>query len=290
MASNNRTHPNKSIFSILVIPFIIILLIGSACTPVPQGPAPDIEPTQPEESEDPADPDSPANTAPPDTNVSTPSPTASPLPTLTATPAPYADVTGNTNCRFGPGSVYDLLHTYLAGDQVQLEGKSEDGFFWYTSDLDGIIPDCWLWGKYATPVGDTSLLPVFTPPPTPTPSPDFEITHFHTDVAVGSFHFFFKIENTGSVAWESALLYIYDPVVPQDAGRFSNKFQVNGTLPDPTKDSILPGETGYFHSERLSNPGAYGKQPDVIDIYFVICTEEYLGGFCSTKMWSEKLW
>jgi hypothetical protein len=209
---------------------------------------------------------------------------------LTFTPAPYALVTGNTNCRTGPGSVYDLLHTYLAGDQVQLEGKSEDGFFWYTSHLEGLNPDCWLWGKYATPVGDTAQLPVFTPPPTPTPSPDFEISYANADVAMGSWYFFFEVENTGSVAWDSALLYLYDPVVPQDAGRFSNLFHVDFSV-SPSKDKILPGESAYFLAGRMTHPGPYGKIADVLDIYFVICTEQYLGGYCKTKMWTEdNLW
>ena len=273
------------------ITIIILLLISSACTPPTQDqddpPATESAPTEEiiPDSLVPA-----ADTTLPDKQTPTSSPNASPLPTLTSTPAPLANITGNTNCRTGPGSVYDLLHTYLVGDKVDLLGKSPDGFFWYTSDAAGINPDCWLWGQYATPVGDTAILPVFTPPPTPTPSPDFEITFFHADVGAGQFHFFFEIENIGNVAWDSALLYIYDPVVPQDAGRFSNNFQVNGTLPTPTKDSILAGEIGYFHSSQLSNPGAYGKQPDVVDIYFVACTEEYLNGYCITKMWSEKLW
>lgn len=271
-------HSPKQKLALYLIPILIFLLLLSACaSPNPDA---DVSPTtEPDQAED--------SPAPPAASLT---PTASPLPTLTSTPAPIANITGNTNCRTGPGSVYDLLHTYLAGDEVDLLGISPDGFFWYTSDGTGINPDCWLWGQYATPVGDTAMLPVFTPPPTPTPSPDFEIAWFHSDVGMSQYHFFFEIINTGNVTWDSALLYIYDPVVFQDAGRFSNTFQVNGTLPNPTKDSIPAGDIGYFHSERLSHPGAYGKEADVIDIYFVACTEEYLNGYCITKMWSEKLW
>ena len=232
----------------------------------------------------------PADTAQSNTPTPTTSATTAPQPTFTATPGPYAMISGNTNCRTGPGSVYDLLHTYLAGKQVDLLGKSPDGFFWYTSDQDMIAPDCWLWGQYATPVGDTALLPVFTPPPTPTPSPDFEVSYVYADVAAGSWYLFLEIENTGSVAWDSALLYLYEPTVPQDAGRFSNTFLVNKTSTTPTKDSIPAGDTGYFHGARLSNPGMYGKTGDVVDFYFVACTEEYLGGYCITKMWTESVW
>ena len=275
-------------FTIMII---ILLLSSSACAPRLQDqdetPATESAPT---EEVVPDNPVSPADTSQPDPLTPTPSPTASPLPTLTFTPMPLANITGNTNCRTGPGSVYDLLHTYLSGNQVQLLGKSPDGFFWYTRDQDGINPDCWLWGKYATPVGDTALLPVFTPPPTPTPSPDFEITYVHADVAAGSWYLFVEIENTGSVAWDSALLYLYEPTVPQDAGRFSNNFQVNSTSATPTKDSIPAGDTGYFYGARLSNPSMYNKQGDVVDFYFVACTQEYLGGYCVTKMWTESVW
>ncbi len=287
-ALSNRS--NRSSFLLISLLIILLLLISSACAPTTQDQEepPATDTSQPGEGEVADSPVPPADTVQPD--MPTPSPTASPLPTLTSTPPPLANITGNTNCRTGPGSVYDLLHTYLAGNQVQLLGKSQDGFFWYTSDQNGIAPDCWLWGQYATPVGETALLPVFTPPPTPTPSPDFEITYVYADVAAGSWYLFVEIENTGSVAWESALLYLYEPTVPQDAGRFSNTFLVNSNSTTPTKDSIPAGDTGYFHGARLSNPGMYGKIGDVVDFYFVACTEEYLGGTCITKMWTESVW
>ena len=282
-------HPLKKIHLVTVlIPILFVLLFLTACNGPVQDPGlpSTSESTQSDEGQIADSPLPPTDTTAPPTET----PTATPLPTLTSTLAPIANISANTNCRTGPGSVYDLLHTYLAGDEVVLHGKNPNGFFWYTSDSAGINPDCWLWTQYATPVGDTAMLPVFTPPPTPTLSPDFEITFFHADVGAGQFHFFFEIENTGNVVWDSALLYIYDPVVWQDAGRFSNTFQVNGTLPTPTKDSILVGDTGYFHSGQLSNPGAYGKEPDVLDIYFIACTQEYLGGYCASKTWSEKIW
>ena len=274
-------------FSIVLIPIVLALLVLNACSPPGQDvdQPPTFTSSQIEEGQMADSPVPPTNTTAPPAAT----PTASPQPTL-ATPAPIANITGNTNCRTGPGSIYDLLHTYLSGDQVKLLGRSPNGFFWYTSDSAGINPDCWLWGQYATPVGDTTLVPVFTPPPTPTLSPDFEITYFNYDGAAGQFVFYFEINNIGNVAWDSALLYLYDPVVPQDAGRFSNTFLVNGAPASPTQDHIPGGGSAYFHSERLSNPGGYGKTPGPVDIYFIACTQEYLGGFCVTKMWSQELW
>jgi len=275
--------------SSLIITFLIILsvLLSAACTPQSGGQAsPTAAATGGEKAAD--SPVPPTDTL--QVNTPTLGATNAPLPTLTPTPGPYAVISGNTNCRTGPGSVYDLLHTYLAGDQAQLLGKSPDGFFWYTSDQGGFAPDCWLWGEYATPVGDTAPLPIFTPPPTPTPSPDFEIRYVNADIAMGSWYLFFEIENTGNETWESALLFVHEPTVRQDAGRFSNRFQVNDHSPDPTQDNIPPGSTAYFHAARIGHPGNYGETPDVVDIYFVACTEEYMGGYCVTKMWSENVW
>lgn len=278
----------KNRFGMFLIPVLLALLILNACSPPTQVPAqpPTSTSSQVEEGEMAESPAPPSeSTAPPAATL-----TASPLPTLATTPAPIANITGNTNCRTGPGSVYDLLHTYLAGNQVELLGVSPDGFFWYTRGSSVYAPDCWLWGQYVTPMGDTTLVPVFTPPPTPTLSPDFEITYFNYDGGAGQFVFYFEINNIGNVAWDSALLYLFDPVVPQDAGRFSNTFLINGVPASPTQDHIPAGGTAYFHSERLSNPGGYGKQPGPVDIYFLACTQEYLGGYCVAKMWSEELW
>lgn len=287
MTANNHSHQKTPLISIL-IPVLFTLLILTACSAPTQDPGlpPTSDANQAEEGQAADSPIPPTDTPVPPTE----NPTATPLPTLTSTPAPMANITGNTNCRTGPGAVYDLLHTYLAGDEVVLLGKNPNEFFWYTSDPAGINPDCWLWTEYATPVGDTNLLPVFTPPPTPTLFPDFEIAFFHADVGAGQYHFFFEIENIGNITWDSAMLYMYDTVTWRDTGRFSNTFQVSGTNANPTKDSILPGDIGYFHSGQLSNPGAYGKVPGLIDIYFIACTQEYLGGYCSSKMWSENLW
>jgi hypothetical protein len=198
---------------------------------------------------------------------------------------PYVMISGNTNCRTGPGSVYDWLHTYLAGDEARLLGKSPDGFFWYTTGKNSPLPECWLWGQYATPVGDTSLVPVFTPPPTPTPIPDYEIELSYIDVAMGSWYLFFEIENTGSATWESALLYIYDPVSFKDSGRFSNTFQENNNHPDPTQQNIPPGGTAYFHGARITNP-MFEPGGGLLDIYFIACTQQYLGGYCKSTMYT----
>jgi hypothetical protein len=268
----------KKVSSKLILIFVLVLIL-SACN-APVGRSTQIPTTEPPQIEENGLADSPI--PPADTPTPTPSPPATPLPTLTSTPSPYALITGNTNCRTGPGSVYDLLHTYLAGDEALLLGKSPDGFFWYTSDQDQINPDCWLWGQYATPVGDTALLPVFTPPPTPTPSPGYRISYHRADIDAGIWRFCFKAENTGSVVWESFIIYIYDPIAGEGAGFFSNYFWIFYKPGVYVSSNIPAGEDGYIEvggmPDPYANPGG-GK----IEVYVVICENDDLGGLCQGK-------
>ena len=272
-------HQSKSIKWILIlIPVLILLLIVSACN-APRGFPTQPQATQPPQSGEKDVSDSPVpppDTAPPDPPVPPPSATPTPLPTLTPTPAPYLYVSGNTNCRFGPGSVYDLLHTYMAGDQALLLGKNPDGKFFYISDESGIIPDCWLWGNYATPVGDTSLIPVFTPPPTPTPNPDFVVSYEASDCGAGSCWLWFKIDNTGSIAWESVLVYAENIVTSDYSVYVTDVFQAS--IAGSNIDKIQPGVSAYTHSERLPNPSG-----NTVEVIIVACEKDGLTEICQGR-------
>ena len=94
-------------------------------------------------------------------------------PTVTPTPTssiPTVSVSLDTNCRTGPGVVYDYLSVLLAGEKAEVIGKytSVSPSYWIIKK--GSIT-CWLWGQYATVEGDTSSLPEMVPPPSPTPPP-----------------------------------------------------------------------------------------------------------------------
>lgn len=276
--TRNNAFAQKSSLLKLIIPMIMLLLILSACGLPPQQPPgpPATETPQSEDKHIPDSPIPPQDTAPPDTAAPTPSPTATLVPTIPSTPTPFVMISGNTNCRYGPGSVYDWLYTYLAGEQALVLGKSPDGAFWFTSDQNGINPDCWLWGKYATPVGDTSLLPIFTPPPTPTPSPDLVVSFEGSDCAAGSCWLWFKIDNTGSVAWESVLVYTQNMVTYDVAVNVSNTFKTDIMGSDINK--IQPGVSGYTHSERLPNPSG-----NTVDVYIIACEKDDLDELCLAR-------
>lgn len=78
-------------------------------------------------------------------------------------------VSRNINCRSGPGTEYAILGVLMMGVQAEVVGIFPEWDYWIIKNPDkpGV---CWLWGQYATVVGETAGLPLYTPPPTPTPT------------------------------------------------------------------------------------------------------------------------
>jgi hypothetical protein len=104
--------------------------------------------------------------------------TLTPTITLTPTPSvPMVTVSQTTNCRTGPGTVYDLLGSLSPGQTAQVVGKYSAGNYWII-DTPGGSGTCWLWGQYAAVSGNTSGLPEMYPPPSPTPSLPAAPKHF----------------------------------------------------------------------------------------------------------------
>ena len=100
--------------------------------------------------------------------------TASETPSLTLTFTPEKvtiSVSLDTNCRTGPGTVYDYLGGLMVGETTEVLGRDAAGQFWVVRNPDVPGGICWLWDQYATVAGDWQSLPVATPPPTPTPLP-----------------------------------------------------------------------------------------------------------------------
>jgi hypothetical protein len=92
-------------------------------------------------------------------------------PTVTSSPTtdvPMVSVSVDTNCRTGPGKIYDWIGALLVGEKAEVIGRAADGQYWVIKNPDR-AGECWLWGNYASVTGPFSSLPVYTPPPTPTP-------------------------------------------------------------------------------------------------------------------------
>jgi hypothetical protein len=109
----------------------------------------------------------PSATEMPPILTATPSPVINtPTVAFTASPGiPMASVTLGTNCRTGPGRIYDLRGGAQVGVKYLLIGKSTSTGYWIILLPDG--RECWLWGEHAIVEGNVSTLPEYAIPPTP---------------------------------------------------------------------------------------------------------------------------
>lgn len=179
--------------------------------------------------------------------LDTPTITLTPTSTPTLPPAvPIVSVSVNTNCRTGPGVVYDYLTGLLVGEKAEVVGKYTSVTPTYWIIKKGSIT-CWLYGQYATVEGDTSSLPEMVPPPSPTPVPtDTPTATPTTPPATGDLSIIEIIMKTN---FEVAVRVRTDPTASL-SGNFqytvySNGSQVRqGDCPVPTGDNLC--STGYI--------------------------------------------
>jgi len=223
-----------------------------------------------------------ATTSP--SNTPTPGPTATPTltPTNTSTPTsevPMVKVSVSTNCRQGPGKVYDQLGVLLVGEEAEVIAKEPQESDWYIRNPDKPGGFCWIWGNYATISGNTDHLPVYTPPPTPTPSLGFSVS-FHDVETCGNWYIEFYIENNGGIILQSVTTTVTDNDTAQTVNYTNNNFiGGNGCGVSSDQKDLIAGENGYTLSGWLNNnPAGHNLHATI-----TICTENGLGGTCITK-------
>ena len=210
----------------------------------------------------------------------TPLPTLSPTSAFTSTPSiPVISVSVDTNCRVGPGKVYDLAGGLLVGETAEVFGKDPSGGYWYIRNPDKPNSYCWVWGEYAALSGNTAFLPIYTPPPTPTPEPDFSLEFANIDSCVG-WWLEFLIGNTGPVTFESIGITIKDLGTSTSLTDASNNFtDIGGCLNSSTINKLDPGDTFV-----VSGPAfAYNPSGHRIKATITLCTLEGLNGTCISK-------
>jgi hypothetical protein len=243
--------------------------------------------------------DQPAPTAEPPTKEPAPGPTDTPFPDASATPppTPTASLTPtpdqarvylseNTNCRTGPGSVYDLLSILYSGDKSEAVAQDPTGEFWYIRNPQAPPSFCWLWGNYATPEGDTASLPVFTPPPTPTPTPtvpalsyQFSYKGMYGPCPSGHFHLMYLAKNTGTAVFESYGWIGKDLTAGKTSSGWNNSFYDLSTCGKTEEQmDLAPGESGYLAVSLNFNPSGH-----TVSTEFTLCTQDGLSGDCLTK-------
>jgi RNA polymerase sigma factor (sigma-70 family) len=114
-------------------------------------------------SESPPAPLPPLAPTPTPVSTSAISPTAPVEPTLGP---PFVTAMQLSNCRFGPGLVFEPSDYLDVGETAPIDGRNGSTTWWWIRDGDG---RCWVWGGNVEVGGDTSGVPVIPDPPTPTP-------------------------------------------------------------------------------------------------------------------------
>lgn len=211
-----------------------------------------------------------------------PTVTLTPTPVFTSTPlVPLISVSVPTNCRVGPGRQYDRVGALLVGEIAEVYGRDPTGAYWYIRNPDPGPEFCWLWGRYATLIGNTTILPVYTPPPTPTPAPNFDATYVGRDTCTGGWWVEFELENTGGIQFKSISLTVRDTetniVLSLYADGFTDKDGCNDSV---KRDNLNPGDT------RIVSSPAFSYDPDghKMRATVTLCSSPGQTGICISKV------
>jgi hypothetical protein len=211
------------------------------------------------------------------------------IPQFTDTPeysptpsSPMITVSVETNCRTGPGTVYDILGVLRPGQTAEVIGRNSSGDTWIIELPSNPSVTCWLWGYYATVTGDTTGLTVFTPPPTPTAVASFTYQYRNWGVGPGYQCLMFDVTNTGGVPWESYSMSIHD-ISHGDTGTSQSEIFVDydgwcSSL--GTQLNLNPGQTGIASviMFMVHNPSG-----DHFEVTLKLCSGDSLTGVCETK-------
>ena len=222
----------------------------------------------------------PAQTFAPQLPAASPTATLSPAPIFTATSlVPLIGVTVATNCRVGPGKVYDRVGALLVGQVAEVVGRNDIGNYWYIRNPNQSNGFCWLWGEYATVTGNYAALPVYTPPPTPTPVPAFEAAYDGLETCAG-WWVDIELTNTGGIAFESLSITVGDTTNEQVFSTFVDRFtNLDGCLDVSSNDVLNPGATRTVSS----SPFPYDLRGHRLRAILTLCSRDGLNGTCVSR-------
>ena len=186
----------------------------------------------------------------------TPGPTLTPSPTLTATGTPlpivfptftpsypFVSVSVPTNCRSGPGMVYDVVGYLMVGEMAQVYGRGTSGLYWYIRNPDNSSSFCWISGKYAALSGNLSAIPIYTAGPTPTSLPNISIDFVGLD-SCQNWWTEFKLTNNTSNIYKSVSITVFDSFTNNSVLKTTDGFQnQNGCLVVVSQTNFVPGNS-----------------------------------------------
>ncbi len=225
--------------------------------------------------------DTPIFTSTPEPPTLTPTITLTSTPVFTSTPlVPQISVSVATNCRVGPGKVYDRVGALLVGQVAEVVGRNSTGNYWYIRNPDGNPQFCWLWGEYATLTGNYTVLPMFTPPPTPTPVPNFEASYSGLESCSG-WWVDVDLENTGGINFKSVSMTVRDTVTNTVVSIYTDGFIDNsGCLNTENRSNLQPGTTRTISSSLF----AYDPSGHKLRATITVCSETGNSGTCVSQV------
>jgi hypothetical protein len=214
------------------------------------------------------------------TPIFTPTETLTTSPVFTATAIiPQVSVSVATNCRVGPGKVYDRVGALLIGQVAEVFGRDTTGNYWYIRNPNQRNGFCWLWGEYATVTGNFAALPMFTPPPTPTPMPAFEADFDGMETCAG-WWVDLKLTNTGGISFESVSLTVRDTVTDIVLSMYTDVFNnINGCTDSSTEDVLNPGANRIVSAPAF----AYDPRGHKLRATVTLCSRGGQNGTCITE-------
>ena len=300
------THSSR-----FILPLMILSVVGLSCSlPVEAAPTPDTDAIQTFIAETMTAASiqtarvtltptlTPTRTFTPDTPTVTPTVTITPTITLTVPPPftstpeiPLISVSVDTNCRNGPGKAYGLEGALLVDETAEVFGRDPTGNYWYIRNPDPGDEFCWVWGQYATLEGNTSVLPVFTPPPTPTPTltptpaPNFDLSFSAQDNCAGNWWVEITLTNTSSLSFRSMGFTVKDKDTDRVETDYTDGFKDrSGCYATITKDILAPGQTFVVSSPNFE----YDMDGHNLRATIILCSNTGQAGQCVTKILNFK--
>ncbi|MFN3307931.1 MAG: hypothetical protein ACK44E_01885 [Anaerolineales bacterium] len=211
--------------------------------------------------------------------------------TLPFTPTPTQPTISaqqNTNCRKGPGPIYERVGSLNIGQTALVYGRNSTSTWWYIENPNRPGSYCWVWGGSTTVSGATLDLPVYTPPPPPATATttlpasgvDFELTFVGKHKCSGDWYAYFSVKNNGSKAIESVAIKITDLTTNTvlSSTSYDNPFLSGTGKCPPGNDSLDAGKSAYI-AGFIGNVAANHQ----LKAGVTLCTEEGLGGKCEFK-------
>jgi len=220
------------------------------------------------------------STSVPETATLIPSPTepATAEPTLTLGPA-MISVSVDTNCRVGPGAIFERVGILLIGEVAPVLGRDSTGQYWYIKNPDGVPENCWVWGEYATITGNT--LPLLFMTAAPPPSTSFTLAYDglqHCSVWWADFN----IANNSGGVFRSVSMTLTDTdttpptVLTQKTNGFSH---AEGCDPVTQVNTLPAGAATKINSPFIS----YNPIGHKLNIKMTLCLDNEQQGTCVTK-------